>query len=193
MKVLSFLAVFSLLIISGTAQEKFSIDKSNSEVQWFGYKVNGQHNGTVEIKSANATIKSDGSIKNGKIVIDMKSIKCLDLEKPSTNKKLVDHLKSADFFEVNKYPETVYRITGSEKEGDKLKVKGVLTIKDKTNPYEFTAEIKKSGDSFKYTANWKISRGDYYVNVEEDANLVDYFKDSMIKEYFDLSINIVFK
>jgi polyisoprenoid-binding protein YceI len=192
MKAVFFLiAIMFALVANG--QEAYKFNKEESKVEWLGYKISGQHNGLVKISSAEVKINSTGVPSNGKIVIDMTSISCLDIEDKKMNKKLVDHLKSEDFFEVGKYPEAVYRITSAEKAGEgKVKISGLLTIKNKTNPYDFEADFSKVANGFLYESDWKISRGKYYVNVDEDADLVNHFKDSMIKEHFDLKIRILF-
>lgn len=44
------------------------------------------------------------------------------------------HLKSADFFDAEKYPKIVFESTSIERTGERVKVTGNLTIRDKTNP-----------------------------------------------------------
>ena len=68
------------------------------------------------------------SFTNGSFVVDMTTITCLDLTEKEWNDKLVNHLKSDDFFGVEKYPTAKLEITGSDKiKDDKVKVKGNLT------------------------------------------------------------------
>ena len=51
------------------------------------------------------------------------------------------HLKSPDFFDVAKFPKMTFKSTKVEKAGDKLKVTGDLTIKDKTKPVTLDVEV----------------------------------------------------
>ena len=44
------------------------------------------------------------------------------------------HLKSADFFDAEKYPKILFESTSIERNGEKVKVIGNLTIRDKTQP-----------------------------------------------------------
>lgn len=51
------------------------------------------------------------------------------------------HLKSADFFDVETYPEITFRSTGVRYEGGDFLVDGDLTIKDVTKPVTFDVEF----------------------------------------------------
>jgi polyisoprenoid-binding protein YceI len=52
------------------------------------------------------------------------------------DENLAAHLKSPDFFDVEKYPELRYEALGVRVEGDELVVDGELTIKGNTHPVE---------------------------------------------------------
>jgi polyisoprenoid-binding protein YceI len=52
------------------------------------------------------------------------------------------HLKSADFFDAEKYPTMKYEVTGVELvEGETYKVRGNLTIRDVAKPIELEASV----------------------------------------------------
>ena len=56
------------------------------------------------------------------------------------------HLRSPDFFDVERYPEIRYESTGIEHvEGGTYRVTGDLTIKDVTRPIEMTATVEGAG------------------------------------------------
>lgn len=86
----------------------------------------------------------------------------------STNNEQRDtHLKSADFFDSEAYPELRFVGTSYEADGDEAKLHGDLTIKDTTKPITLTVEYggivvdpygqTKSG----FTISGKISRKDF--------------------------------
>ena len=81
-----------------------------------------------------------------------------------------DHLSSADFFEVEKYPEMTFRSTRIERKGDKkFSAYGNLKIKDVTKqialPVEFYGAIKYSQGQTRLggSANLNINRLDYGI------------------------------
>lgn len=77
------------------------------------------------------------------------------------------HLKSADFFDSEKFPAMVFTSTGFSKTGDDYELTGNLTIKDVTKTVRLTAELGgiatdpwgniKAG----FTVNGKINRTDF--------------------------------
>ena len=72
---------------------------------WLGEKVTGQHTGTIKLQSGWLNWK-DNKIVSGEFNIDMTSLK--DSE---ANERLEGHLKSDDFFGVEKFPVSKLVIT----------------------------------------------------------------------------------
>lgn len=93
----------------------------------------------------------------------------MDVNSVNTNNEKRDaHLKSADFFEVAKFPEIKFVMTSYEKDGDdEGKVTGNLTIKGVTKLVTLDAEIGGVAKGFKgetrlgFTLEGKISRKDF--------------------------------
>jgi polyisoprenoid-binding protein YceI len=54
------------------------------------------------------------------------------------------HLKSADFFDVEKFPAMTFRSTSAEARGDDYRITGDLTIKDVTKPVTIDLEFNGS-------------------------------------------------
>jgi len=113
----------------------YKIDIDKSKIYWIGRKITGQHNGTIDIKNGYIDI-NQGSITDGLFEIDMSSITVLDMNE-KYNKKLESHLKNSDFFDVQEFPVSVFKIKKSYNffmidniifEGD-LKIKDILIEK----------------------------------------------------------------
>lgn len=104
-----------------------------------------------------------------------------------------DHLRSADFFEVEKYPELKFESTSSEKVGEnQYKVTGNLTFHGVTKPvtldviYRGTIENSQSGDTisgFRITGD--VSRSDF--------NLGSKFPEAVISDAVELEFDGEFK
>ncbi|MBP9708342.1 MAG: YceI family protein [Oligoflexales bacterium] len=153
--------VFAGLVLGQLAfGASLGLDLSKSKLNWEGKKVSGAHDGEVKIKSG--SVEFDGKTpKAGNIVIDLTTITNSDLKDAAYNKKLVDHLKSDDFFNVSKFPEATVKINKIEPikdKADEYKVTADLTVKGKTNPIEFPATIKPVGTAYQATAELKIDR-----------------------------------
>jgi polyisoprenoid-binding protein YceI len=78
------------------------------------------------------------------------------------------HLRSADFFDAEKYPAMEYRSTGIKSwDGNEFVVTGELTIKDVTKPVDLTVEFEGAGkspygfDVFGFSATAEIDREDW--------------------------------
>lgn len=91
-----------------------------------------------------------------------------------------NHLKSADFFEVEKYPTMTFKSTSIEKAGkDKYKLSGNLTIRDITKPvtmelvYRGTIEnpqSKATTAGFQLTGT--IKRSDFNIGPKFPAPMI---------------------
>jgi polyisoprenoid-binding protein YceI len=141
--------------------QTYGITPQNSKVEWVGSKVTGSHNGSFEkfngeIHYAN----NDPAQSHVKITIDTTSIK-------SDDPKLTEHLKSADFFDVTKFPEATFESTaikaGGEKGGTHT-VTGNLTLHGVTKSITFPATIAVTGDAATVDANFAINRKDFGIN-----------------------------
>jgi polyisoprenoid-binding protein YceI len=182
-KILFVLALFSVGAIVNAQQ----INLGKSNIKWTGNKIGGTHYGQIKIKSGSLEV-SDNSIASGKFVVDMTSITNEDLDNANFNKKLVDHLKSDDFFGVEKYPESHFVVTKSTKfSGGKATVTGKLTIKGKTEVISF--DVMKKGNS-EYSAKIEIDRSKFDVRYGSKT-FFNVIGDKAIDDIFILDVKIV--
>ncbi len=124
-----------------------------STIKWVGFNTysDGRHNGQIAIKSGAFKLMGE-ELVGGEFVIDMNTIKCLDLDDEEYNAKLVGHLMSDDFFDVENHPEASFVITGVKKaEGEEAKashiVEGNLTMRGESKNITIPANIKVSNGS----------------------------------------------
>jgi polyisoprenoid-binding protein YceI len=101
----------------------------------------------------------------------------VDLNSITTHNDTRDqHLRSADFFEVEKYPEMTYRATGVRREGENFVLDGELTLKDVTKVVPLTFELNGfsadpwGGTRAGFSATAQINRKDFNVNFEGVQN-----------------------
>ena len=170
--------------------EKFNIDAKRSSIEWVGKKVIGQHHGIIKMSSGQAVVNNN-IVKAGSFAADMNTLSCSDLEGES-NKKLIDHLKSEDFFSVTKHPKAKFEITKTTVVGvNRVNVSGNLTIKGITRPLNFTADTQKKGNEFTATAkNVKVDRTKYDIKYGS-KNFFASIGDKAIDDDFELTINLV--
>ena len=182
--------IFFLILSSGislNAQKKLTADAGKTQLQWLGEKVTGQHTGTINLKSGWLTWENN-KITSGEFIIDMTSLK--DSE---SNAKLETHLKSDDFFGVQKFPTSKLTITGSTSfDKGTATVTGNLTIKENTNPVEFRAAMKKEADGLWFYTNIPIDRTKYNVRFGS-GTFFDNLGDKTIFDDFKLRVNLLVK
>ena len=86
------------------------------------------------------------------------------------NEQRDEHIRSADFFEVEKYPTMTYRSTGIRQHGDDYVLDGELTLKGVTKSVPLKLELNGFGpDAYGgtragFTATGELNRRDFNVN-----------------------------
>ena len=119
------------MAVTALTSQAASLNTTSSKVFWQGTKVTGRHYGYINIKSDTLKV-SKGVITGGEIVIDMNSFQATDLQ-GEWKGKLETHLKSADFFNVKKYPTATLKV----KKVEGYTITADLTIMGKTNEVVF--------------------------------------------------------
>ncbi|MGQ1786659.1 MULTISPECIES: YceI family protein [unclassified Saccharicrinis] len=178
-------AVTALLVASSTFAQTYQVDASRTSIKWEGKKIGGTHNGDIKLKEGSFTVQGN-QITAGTFLIDMSTITNADIESDEYRKKLIGHLKSDDFFGVEKFPTAQLKITGSTTfKNNVAKVTGDLTIKENTHPIEF--EVTKSGN--KYTTTLIVDRAKYDVRYGSKS-FFDNLGDKVIYDDFTLDVNL---
>ena len=134
----SFFTILFLVSFFINAQNlRLKTDKST--LKWTGKQITTKtHFGSLKFKSGNITFEN-GIISSGKFLVDMTSLLVEDLQ-GNYKQKLEGHLKSDDFFSVEKFNESSLTILSSSKNDSGLDVNGSLTIKGITLPIKFKLE-----------------------------------------------------
>lgn len=187
MKAISLLLSIILFLSVESFSQKVNVDPVRSKILWTGKKIIGNsHNGELKLKSGQMEVKNDQIIK-GNFIVDMNSITDLDLEDKGYNDKLVGHLKSDDFFGVEKYPTATFNVKKSTKfVNGKATVTGDITIKGTTK--EITAIVTKSNNN--YSTRLEIDRSQFDVRYGSNS-FFDNLGDKAIDNIFVLDITLV--
>lgn len=182
---------FSFTANSIVGEGDYTVNTAESKVKWQGYKVTGEHAGLINLKNGQLTFDSDNKLSGGSFEIDMTSIKTTDLEGEWAD-KLDGHLKSADFFGVEKHPTAkldIRKVAAKGTPGD-YKITGQLTIKETTKEIKFYAKVTEENGVVSATADIKIDRTDFDIRYGS-GSFFDNLGDKTIYDEFDLSISII--
>jgi polyisoprenoid-binding protein YceI len=171
--------------LTAVAQQKLTADAGKTTLNWLGEKVTGQHTGTINLREGWISL-NDNKIVSGEFAIDMTTIKDAD-----GSERLEGHLKSDDFFGVEKFPLAKLIITGSDSfEKGTATVKGNLTIKGNTNPIEFKATRMNKEDGTWFFANIVVDRTKYNIRYGS-GSFFDNLGDKVIYDEFKLKVNLL--
>lgn len=135
-----------------------AINAQNSQIMWTGRAVGKEHVGTVKIKNGTFNF-AESKMVGAMFTIDMSTIADNDLE-GAMREKLVTHLKSDDFFSVEKYPEAYVKIMSIEDGADAgyIKANAELTIKGIMHPVLIYGKTSMENGRAKFEGNVTIDR-----------------------------------
>tara|TARA_Y100001960_G_scaffold33182_1_gene29571 strand:+ start:39 stop:674 length:636 start_codon:yes stop_codon:yes gene_type:complete len=167
----------------------YSVVVDRTELSWIGKEISTKiHTGTLNLSDGTIQIIDENTI-NGNITIDMSSINVTDLQ-GRAKEMLEGHLRSADFFEVENYPNATLNF--KSKSYNKLKnlidFEGQLTIKDISNPIFFSATLIESSPYLKAKSILSFDRSKYNVRFRS-GSFFENLGDKLILD--DIDINIV--
>jgi polyisoprenoid-binding protein YceI len=151
--------------IPGYVAGKWDIDAVHSEI---GFTV--RHMMVSKVRGR--FDKFEGSIVTGDKPEDSSVTASIDATSINTNNEQRDgHIKSADFFEVDKHPSWTFSSTGLRNiEGDGFLLDGDLTVKGVTKPVTFEVELNGigpdayGGTRIGFSAIAEIDRNDFGVS-----------------------------
>ena len=163
-----------------------NVDLTTSMMTWKGTKPTGEHNGTVALKSGGLVVEN-GVLKEGEFVIDMNTIKNLDMAGSEGAGKIEGHLKAPDFFDIAVYPTSTFVITSVLEVEANLAVTGNLTIKDVTKSITIPAKISSEDGVTTFTsALFNIDRADFNVKYGS-KRWIEGLKDKFIDDLVEMS------
>ena len=159
------------------------------ECEWLG---GARHDGSVQLISGSIDISSASDV-SGNFIVDLNLMKCFDLKNEGTNKKLIGHLKSDDFFDVTNYPNAVLElVSGKNISGNEFKFNGNLTIKGRTHPIIFKGTVTENNLSYDADLKLIFDRSKYDVRYRS-ASLFSDLGDRIIADDVKLTVKARFK
>lgn len=176
--------------------QSYSLAVDKSTIKWIGRKILGSHYGYVNFKTG--YIKAEGNrITEGIFEVDMSTINVQDIDDKGMNQKLVKHLKSDDFFSVDKFPTAKFLIThvtqikNVKPDEPNFAITGKMTIKGITHTVAFPAFVKAEGNVIRANAKFEIDRTKFDIRYKS-GSFFEGLGDNLIYDNFTLELNLVF-
>jgi polyisoprenoid-binding protein YceI len=139
----------------------FEIDRSHSEVAFQVRHLFGRVRGRFT-DFAGQIQYDESQPENSRVDVVVHAVS-IDTAEPDRDK----HLRTGDFFEVEKYPTLTFHSTSVQPKGDGLEVTGDLTIHGVTKRITFPATLLGAGrdaygaEKVGFEAEFKINRKDF--------------------------------
>ena len=154
------------LSIPGYVAGTWSIDPVHSDVSFtvrhmMVSKVRGKFHGL----SGSIILAEDPAASEVTAEIDMASI-------DTGNEQRDEHIRSADFFEVTKYPKMTFRSTSLRSDGNDFVVTGDLSLHGVTRSVELELEVNGftkdpyGGTRAGFSATTQINRRDFGITID---------------------------
>jgi len=176
----------------------YTIDLEKSRLEWIGRNLNNRHYGRIAIAGGELIVRN-GFPTNGRVVLNMSSITDLDLQDDSLRELLNRHLKSDDFFAVDRFPTSLFELAGwkplveATPGAPNCTVTGSLTTKDIRRPVSFPAFIGPQEDgSIRAHVSFDIDRTLWNV-LYGSGRLFDRLGMHLVHDFISLELFIVAK
>lgn len=155
-----------------------AIDAAKSKVEFIGSKVTGNHDGGFTGVSGTIHFVEGVVGSTAEITIDMTTVY-------SDADKLTGHLKSPDFFDVEKYPTAKFALNEMKSIGeDRYKVAGELTLHGVTKVITFDATITADDAAVTAKSEFSLNRKDFGIVYAGKP-------DDLIRDDVLLKLNVV--
>ncbi|KKW43069.1 MAG: YceI family protein [Candidatus Magasanikbacteria bacterium GW2011_GWA2_56_11] len=175
----------------------YAVSAADSRVIWEGRKTLIQDyadRGTLAVKEGVLTL--DGAGAAGRIVFDMTSIKAASTGRQAGEPTLEKHLKSEDFFAVEKFPTAAFELTSAEPadaaDPGRYLLRGNLTMKGLTREIEFPAAVYMRAGTLYAEGTATVDRTQWDIRFGSDK-FFDNLADNVIDDNFTVAFTLVAK
>ncbi len=171
--------------------QKYIVDTIESVITWKGSMAlsSEDHAGYVYVSKGELMMEK-GQLVGGTVEIDMHSIEYADKKNKNTP---VKHLKSPDYFDVEKFPISTIAITKVASVNSKtMEVTGNLTIKGVTRPVTFSSIMEVKDGILQANGKLIIDRTNWGIRYRS-GKFYDDFADQIVSDDIEFHMKIVAK
>jgi len=178
--------------VSDSTAKVYSVDVASAKLGWTGSKLTGSsHSGFISLAEGRFEV-ANGNVVAGSFTVDMNTISNTDLTDAETNSKLVGHLKSAEFFNVDSFKTATFVISNAavatDSMGNTHSISGDLTIKGQTRNITFPAKVSINNGMLNMMAAFAINRTDWGIKYGS-GSFFEGLGDNVINDNIDFTLN----
>jgi polyisoprenoid-binding protein YceI len=188
MKNLIFATLFAAIPFASCKKDKhddvkYEVNSNSSVALWRGSTSATSNNGSFDVSSTSLVTNNNRVIK-GSFVIPIVSVKNFNLPDNGTREMFLNHLKSADFFNLAMHPTATFELRDVQPyigngetavAGANQFVTGDFSMIGKTLGLSFPAKIVFVNDSLKVEATFKLDRTKWGMNYSSDPALGEHY------------------
>jgi len=179
------LALTTTLLIPAMTVTGADYELKKHRIEWSGSMPASTHKGLLTPEEFSVDITDEGKVDYLKVVLDMDSINVTDLEGKKRD-KLMNHLRSEDFFYVEKYP-TARFVMDEHRDGY---LYGTITIRGVSEQFSIPVEVRGHEDrGWMLTGAFTFDRQNFNVNYQ-NSGFFGVAKDKIIKDEVELDIEL---
>lgn len=161
----------------GGGGESLPITPANSAVTFVGYKVTGKHNGGFTMFGGEINLVN-GKPEDSSVSVDIDTTSIF-----ADDAKLTDHLKTADFFDVAKFPKATFKstkITAGAKAPNNYTVTGDMDLHGVVKSIQFPAKIDVTDADVAVNIGFRFNRKDFGIAYAGKADDLIYDEVSLL-------------
>jgi polyisoprenoid-binding protein YceI len=189
-RIVAAFALATLAALPAAAATTWTIDKSHSNVDFNVRHLMALVRGHFADYEGTIVMDADPAKSSVEFTIQSKSI-------DTANEQRDTHLRSADFFEVEKHPTITFKSTAVKKTGDNAyEVTGPLTMRGVTKviplPVAFLGEAKDPWGNTKagFSLSTVLNRKDFGINWNKALDQGGFILGDEVKVQIDLEVGV---
>ncbi len=178
------------VLIHELTDGSYSMNEESS-VRWTGYGIGKSHTGTFDISEGAFTV-TDGMISDFSVTIDTTSFTSDDIQNPSLREGFDNHLKSADFLDVESFATAQGILSGdiNNVNDNTYSYSMDLTIKGETESVQGEFDVESADDSaITLSSSIAIDRTVWGI-TSRSSNFFDNLGDELIEDNVDLEFSL---
>ena len=145
---------------------EWKLDPTTSSVSFTADSRLGAVDGVFKKWNIDAKVPEDLAKGSGRFVVDVASI-------DTANKRRDDHLRNADFFDVEKFPQAVFTIGEVTADESRVTVTGKMTLKDVERAETLVFRRVESDDRLELNGRVIIDRTKYGITYDSIFNPIE--------------------
>ncbi|MFE9453908.1 YceI family protein [Streptomyces sp. NPDC006739] len=120
--------------------------------------------GLVTVKGTFGAVSGQGEVRPDGSAVGTVALGAASLD--TKNAKRDEHLRSAEFLDVERHPEITFAVSSAERrDGDTVQVVGRLTVRGSSRPRTFTARLTEANaEGLTLEAEFTVDRGEFGIS-----------------------------